>query len=403
MSLTKATYSMIEGSPANVLDFGADPTGVADSTAAIQAAINSGNVAVFLPSGTYKITSKITAGKTLYGAGGTTSISLAGATAQFELNADRASISNLVFIANATMTVPAVEVTGYKGFWSIFGLFMYNGSGTLYDGVKISDGLSGTINQCRVDDASNIGIHVTNAIANFANAITVSECRVRNCGVADFRIENAAGGSVIGCVSEGDGPIRYHIKNSGIDLMDCYAEGNGGTSTTSVSYKLDGANGCRIFANSSHAEKTFWLTGNASNNYICGSGFEVNDSIYLIDAGCLDNTFFWGGYIPFGKITDNGTRTTIFVNGGFFPGSSAAPGLRFEKTATANNTGIYASSINVGFSIDGVSHGAFQSPSTNETALVVYTDRAGVKSGARVSIGAADSGGSGFRMLRIAN
>jgi len=39
MSLTKATYSMLDGAPINVLDFGADPTGVADSKAAFEAAI----------------------------------------------------------------------------------------------------------------------------------------------------------------------------------------------------------------------------------------------------------------------------------------------------------------------------------------------------------------------------
>jgi hypothetical protein len=52
MSLTKVTYSMIEGAPVNVLDYGADPTGVADSTAAIQAAVNAGD-AVYVPAGTY--------------------------------------------------------------------------------------------------------------------------------------------------------------------------------------------------------------------------------------------------------------------------------------------------------------------------------------------------------------
>jgi hypothetical protein len=40
MSLTKASFSMINGASVNVLDYGADPTGVADSTAAIQAAVN---------------------------------------------------------------------------------------------------------------------------------------------------------------------------------------------------------------------------------------------------------------------------------------------------------------------------------------------------------------------------
>jgi hypothetical protein len=81
MSLTKATYSMISGAVANVLDFGADPTGVADSTSAIQAAINV-NGAVFLPTGTYKTTSTLTlASKTqLFGAGSSSVISYTGSS-----------------------------------------------------------------------------------------------------------------------------------------------------------------------------------------------------------------------------------------------------------------------------------------------------------------------------------
>jgi hypothetical protein len=59
MSLTKVSYSMIEGAVANVLDFGAVGDGVADDTAAIQAAIDSGAGSVFAPTGTYKITSTV--------------------------------------------------------------------------------------------------------------------------------------------------------------------------------------------------------------------------------------------------------------------------------------------------------------------------------------------------------
>jgi hypothetical protein len=67
MSLTKASFSMIQGAVLNVLDFGADPNGVADSQPAIQAAVNaavSGTDAatyaapyktVFIPSGVYKM------------------------------------------------------------------------------------------------------------------------------------------------------------------------------------------------------------------------------------------------------------------------------------------------------------------------------------------------------------
>lgn len=59
MSLTKATFSMIDGAVVNVLDYGADSTGITDSTAAIQAAINAGVVKsqiVFMPAGTYLVT-----------------------------------------------------------------------------------------------------------------------------------------------------------------------------------------------------------------------------------------------------------------------------------------------------------------------------------------------------------
>lgn len=63
MSLTKVSYSMITGAAFNILDFGADPTGAADSTSAIQAAINAagaiGGGMVEIPSGTFQLTSVI--------------------------------------------------------------------------------------------------------------------------------------------------------------------------------------------------------------------------------------------------------------------------------------------------------------------------------------------------------
>ena len=52
MSLTKVTYSMIQGEVANVLDYGADLSGVTDSSSAITSAINTGKT-VYFPSGTY--------------------------------------------------------------------------------------------------------------------------------------------------------------------------------------------------------------------------------------------------------------------------------------------------------------------------------------------------------------
>lgn len=62
MALTKVHNRMLSGGEVNVLDYGADPTGVADSTSAIQAAINAVGAkgAIYIPNGTYKVTETIT-------------------------------------------------------------------------------------------------------------------------------------------------------------------------------------------------------------------------------------------------------------------------------------------------------------------------------------------------------
>lgn len=78
MSLTKVSYSMINGEVLNVLDFGADATGVVDSTSSFQAALDAADgvtapngKAVFVPAGTYKISAalNIYAYTTLFGCG----------------------------------------------------------------------------------------------------------------------------------------------------------------------------------------------------------------------------------------------------------------------------------------------------------------------------------------------
>ena len=69
MSLTKVTNSMIAGAPGNVLDFGADPTGATESTAAFNAAI-AAHKSVYAPTGMYLLDDvKILNRTQLYGDG----------------------------------------------------------------------------------------------------------------------------------------------------------------------------------------------------------------------------------------------------------------------------------------------------------------------------------------------
>lgn len=63
MALTKATYAMVSSAPFSVLDYGADPTGATDSTAAFNAALTAavaaGGGSVYAPRGTYLINGRV--------------------------------------------------------------------------------------------------------------------------------------------------------------------------------------------------------------------------------------------------------------------------------------------------------------------------------------------------------
>ena len=125
MSLTKASYSMITGAPVNVLDRGADPTGVADSTSAIQSAINTGSP-VYFPSGTYKVTSTITYTGTVNLFGDNATIQSSALTFKFT-NASNSRIKGLNFLpatvpytirrnTNTWVNTSADVVQSYEGY-----------------------------------------------------------------------------------------------------------------------------------------------------------------------------------------------------------------------------------------------------------------------------------------------
>jgi hypothetical protein len=86
---------MVTGATANVLDYGADPTGVADSSAAFALAVATGK-SVFVPKGTYKASFDLGDRQALFGEGGrSVSIIIPNATDEFCVRIDARTSSKL--------------------------------------------------------------------------------------------------------------------------------------------------------------------------------------------------------------------------------------------------------------------------------------------------------------------
>lgn len=85
MGLTKVSYAMIDGTPANVRDYGAVGDGVTNDSAAFNAAL-AANKTVYVPTGTYNIVDKIIVGQlqrqTLFGENSTSTILMSSSTTE---------------------------------------------------------------------------------------------------------------------------------------------------------------------------------------------------------------------------------------------------------------------------------------------------------------------------------
>lgn len=135
MSLTKATNSMIEGAPFNVLDYGADNTGVADASSAIQSALDAAAVSggkVVIPAGQYKLSSGISInGDTSvegYGVGATVLIA--------DANVLEAISFGTVSTLNGKISDLTVQRTSYSGATENIGFVFYDCADALFSNIE---------------------------------------------------------------------------------------------------------------------------------------------------------------------------------------------------------------------------------------------------------------------------
>lgn len=259
MSLTKATYSMIEGAPINLLDFGADGTGASDATAAIQAAITACPEGYWIDGSgqTYRVDGTVTA------SGNTFKLR----NAKFTTTTNYTSQGNFVITSKHTI-LQDVDIDGgrdtYKTgdeTWTEFTTFGGYGSiePSFTDFFRITNlNADATVH---IDNVNFDNLFAVSCITVFTyGTVFISNCSYRNIANKTFHVYH----------SPDDG-----VTQAGRTLVEnVYAENVGILPAT---YKVDGVS--KTFADSYAPQGSF--------NFIVSHGdYTINNAINWNYASC---------------------------------------------------------------------------------------------------------------------
>lgn len=204
MSLTKVTYSMINGSFVNVLDFGADPTGSVSSSSAIQNAINTG-YSVYIPAGSYLLNTSLSfstspagynKGIRIFGDGAHSTVLINEVASGYAMNFRQtvsfafqemssikslsistntapASSGGITFSGSLMMNIEDVKITGLTG----DGINIYSNVGT---GDNDQNTLF-TIRRVHISDCGGYAINMDYTPSASAANYTIENCLFRSC------------------------------------------------------------------------------------------------------------------------------------------------------------------------------------------------------------------------------
>lgn len=297
MPLTKVTNSLIVGATVNPDDFGADPTGVADSSAAIQAAINTNKTVLFSNGATYKITSGLTINYNQLIDGnnakllpvGTFNAITFGNTSSFIFRNMVIDATNLV---GTVLNLPT-EIGGGT-FWiehiNIVG-------GTI--GMSMVNQYSAYITNCRFSYFTDHGVYLTSSGGQSINSLWFTDCYFVNGGGAGL-------------------PVVFVKASGGVYFNQCTWQGNNPNTT---GLHVEAANG--LYATNCYVEeygtvRWLWLNNATTPNLI--EFIAVRDNYFLMD----------GIPVVFGT----NSKTNVQITGNTFQTTPSSVGAAVQGTST---------------------------------------------------------------------
>lgn len=407
MSLTKTTYSMIKGSLANVMDYGAVGNGVADDTAAIQAALDTGNSLYFPADKTYLVSGPLspTANGQIIDLNGSL-VKLTGANAGFRITGGLLNITicNGAF-EGAAMTGAYVIDIRQADRCTINNLRVYNPFNFLY--VEEANLVSGE--NCWVNNIRGAyGIHWYGETAKRSDVLRL------------IGINLSSQGNAVGIMWDGNcntlqvqavtivrPSIGVHVRNTSggflplfgmfddleIDFPESHAvklDAGEDFYFTPLLYLHGSVTGSGLFVGPAISQDRVIVTGGKITSHarygIENAGIRVKVSNPIIFNNAL------GNYQDEDKIYTQSPRLEV-DNTGYFALNSGNPIINWD---TNDVDGFVRASNTRYITINSVTR---FSVGTGTNAVAMYVGG----SFKTVEVGAPDSGGVGYRMLRVLN
>lgn len=238
MSLTKVSYSMIEGAPVNVLDYGADPTGATSSAVAAQAAWDAATTAgggvLYFPSGTYRINLVGTGGDKVCIVGdGPSTILVSAAANDWAVKYDTGFMDGDIFVKNVSFK----DATGAK---TKHGLYVNTAVGLSLENVSFSGLGIGFCNNATFGFSFDSCNTTNNYVDYFSTCSTGANTSITNINGQTVQITEAffpqhpgimvfkdciMGGRVNHYYEQPDNPFN---KEAAIQYINCTAVTSGG-------------------------------------------------------------------------------------------------------------------------------------------------------------------------------